>query len=105
MITTSRRKNTEAVREETEKVLRGLKKDPPSAQEIEVAVNYLKTRLAAQSLSPLFTARYNAERLLREEELLSLERRMMMLDGIKPEDLSSFVSNYLPSRWTILMVR
>lgn len=105
VITTSRRKNTEAVREETEKVLRGLKKDPPSAQEIEVAVNYLKTRLAAQSLSPLFTARYNAERLLRGEELLSLERRMMMLDGIKPEDLSSFVSNYLPSRWTILMVR
>ena len=105
VITTSRGRNTEAVKEETEKVLRGLKKDPPSAQEIEIAVNYLKTRLAAQSLSPLFTARYNAERLLRGEEPLSLERRTMMLDRIKPEDLSSFVSNYLPSRWTILTVR
>ncbi len=105
VITTSRRKNTQAVREETKKVLRGLTKDPPSEQEIEVAVNYLKTRLASQSLSPLFTARYNAERLLRGEEALSLERRMIILDGIKPEDLFSFISNYLPSRWTTLMVR
>ena len=105
VISTSRRKNTSTVREETEKILNDLKRKPPTPEEIKLAKQYLKTMLAIRSLTPLFEARYNAERLLRGERILSFEERTMILDGLTDEDLSSFVSAYFPSRWTTLVVR
>jgi predicted Zn-dependent peptidase len=101
---TTRKQNRTAVLRKTEEVLNGLLTDPPSEEELILAKNYLKTKLAIAYGSPINRARYEAERQLRGEEVRSLEERMAELDGVTLEDLHRFLARRVPERWTKLVV-
>jgi zinc protease len=105
VVSTSRKKNTKAVREKTGEVLRRLRRKPPDAQELSLAKEYLKTGLSTNALFPAYEAHYNAVQVLRGETLRSLDEKIRMIDAVTEEELASFIKEYFPARWTTLVVR
>jgi predicted Zn-dependent peptidase len=102
---TTRRRNIQRVLSRTEEVLQALKRTPPTAEEIELAREYLKTRLAISYESPVHRARYEAERILRGEDIRSLEERFEHIDGVSTADIKEFIHHYFPDTWTKLVIR
>ena len=105
VVSTSRKRNTKAVREKTGDVLRQLRRKPPTAQELSLAKKYLKTRLSTDALFPVREARYTAGQVLLGETPRSIDERLRMIDAVTQEELASFIKNYFPDRWTSLVVR
>lgn len=105
IFSTSRKKNTSSVIKEIEKVLKSLKKNPPSEDELKLAKEYLKTRLAISYQSPSLVARYNAENLLRNQKPKSLSERIKEIEDVSRKDLDLFINTYFPEKWTTLVLR
>ena len=63
------------------------------------------TRLAISYQSPIKRAHYEAERLMRGEQVLSLEERFEAIDGVEREEVLHFINRYIPGAWTTLVVR
>jgi len=105
VVSTSRKRNTKAVREKTEDILRQFRRKPPSASELSLAKEQLKTRLRTEELYPGQEARYNAVQLLRGETPRGLDERLRMIDTVTQKELASFIQNHFPARYTTLVVR
>jgi predicted Zn-dependent peptidase len=105
VLATTRKRNISRVLKKTELVLKGLAADLPSAQEMQLAKNYLKTRLAISYSSPVNRARYEAERTLRGEDHGDLPERMAEIDAVSRDDISRFIERYVPDHWTTLVLR
>jgi zinc protease len=102
---TSRKKNIQEVIEETEWVLKQLRKNAPTEKELLLAKNYLKTRLAISYQSPLNRAVYHAEQLIRGDKPKSYTERITEIEDVTLSDLDSFIDNYLSGGWTKLVIR
>lgn len=105
VVSTSRKRNTKAVREKTGDILRQFRRKPPSASELSLAKEQLKTRLRTDELYPVREARYNAVQLLRGETPRGLDERLRMIDAVTQKELASFIQNHFPARYTTLVVR
>jgi predicted Zn-dependent peptidase len=101
---TTRRKNRTKVLRKTEEVLNGLLTNPPTEEELMLAKSYLKTKLAMAYSSPINSARYEALRRLRGEEVKSLEERILEIDSVHPHDINQFLTSIVPAQWTKLAV-
>jgi predicted Zn-dependent peptidase len=102
---TSRKKNIKEVIEETERVLKQLRRDTPTEDEVQIAKNYLKTRLAISYQSPLNRAFYNAEQLIRGDMPKSYTQRIVEIEDVTGIDVTSFIDHYLSDGWTKLVIR
>jgi len=102
---TSRKRNVKRVIRETERILRGLKEQPLDDEELKLAREYCKTRLAITYQSPRFQAEYIAVQAARKERILGFEERLAEIDAVSGEELTAFVRNYFPDDWTVLVVR
>ena len=102
---TTRKRNVSRVLKKTELVLKGLETDLPSDQELRLAKNYLKTRLAISYGSAVNRARYEAERTLRGEDTRDLSERMAEIDAVDRDDIARFIGRYMPDKWTKLVLR
>ncbi len=102
---TSRKKNIREVIEETERVLRMLRKNTPTEKELLLAKNYLKTRLAISYQSPMNRAVYNAEQLMRGDIPKSYTERVAEIDAVTLNEITSFIDTHLSGSWTKLVIR
>ncbi len=105
ILATTRKRNYNRVIRETERVLQSLTEEPPSDEELYLAKSYVITRLAILYQSPVKRAHYESERLIRGEQVLSLEERFEAIDGVKREEVLQFINRYIPGAWTTLVVR
>jgi predicted Zn-dependent peptidase len=105
ILATTRKRNYHRVIRETERVLQNLTEEPPSDEELYLAKSYVITRLAISYQSPIKRAHYEAERLMRGEQVLSLEERFEAIDGVEREEVLHFINRYIPGAWTTLVVR
>ncbi len=105
IFSTARKKNTSSVIKEIDKVLKDLKKNPPSEDELKLAKEYLKTKLAISYQSPALVAQYNAQNLLRNLKPKSLSERLKETEDVSIKDLDSFINTYFSEKWTTLVLR
>jgi zinc protease len=105
VFSTSRRKNIKSVISATEDVLKGLRRKPVTDGELELAKEYLKTRLAVSYLNPLTVAHYNSVKLLRDGVPKSLSERTIEIDDVSRQELDAFINKYFPKQWTKLLIR
>ena len=102
---TTRKRNIHRVLKKTELVMKGLKADPPSSEELQLAKKYLKTRLAISYGSPVDHARYEAEQTLLGSDPMDLSERMAQIDGVSRAELARFIRRHVPEQWTKLVLR
>lgn len=105
ILATTRKRNVNRVIRITKRVLHDLVETPPGEEELRLAKNYVATRLAASYQSPLRRAHYEAERLIRGEQVLSLDQRYRAIENVKLEDIHTFIDHYAAADWTALIVR
>ena len=105
VLATTRKRNKSRVIRETEMVLQSMKKNPPSDHELRLAKSYLITRLAISYQSPQNRAHYEAERILRGEDILNFEERIDAIESVTREEILRFIDRYFPQTWTTLVVR
>jgi predicted Zn-dependent peptidase len=105
ILATTRKRNYNRLIRETERVLQNLTEEPPSDEELYLAKGYVITRLAISYQSPIKRAHYEAERIMRGEQVLSLEERFEAIDGVEREEVLQFINRYIPGTWTTLVVR
>ncbi len=105
ILATTRKRNYNRVIRATKSVLQDLTENPPTEEELQLAKNFVATRLAASYQSPLKRAHHEAERLIRGEQVLSLEERFMAIEDVKLDEILTFINRYAVGDWTALVVR
>jgi predicted Zn-dependent peptidase len=105
ILATTRKRNTNKVIRITKRVMRDLAAYPPSEDELGLAKKYTTTRLASSYQSPLVRARFEAERLIRGETVMSLEQRFQAIENVTLEQIHRFIDRYAAADWTTLIVR
>ena len=101
---TRKRYSNQVVRA-TKRVLRDLVENPPDSHELHMAKNYVATRLATSYQLPLKRAHYEAERLIRGEQVLNLDERFMAIEDVNLKEVLDFINRYAAGHWTTLIVR
>jgi predicted Zn-dependent peptidase len=105
VIATTRKRNLRKVIKETKNVLQDLIKNPPTEDELRVAKEYVKTRLALEYQCPAEEAYYAGVQLMRNEKIKNYNERIEEIEMVSREEIITFLKKHFTKGWTVLVLK